>query len=381
MTLLPEHLLLRELIRCPSVTPKEGGALDLLEKHLSAIGFTCKRLPFGEGDKRVDNLFASWGQGKRHLGFAGHSDVVPAGDAKAWRFDPFEGGIEDEVIYGRGATDMKSGIASIVVAAGEFIASGADADSTKISLLITGDEEGDAVYGTAPVLEWLTKEGMMPDVFLLGEPTSVKAVGDTIKIGRRGSLSGELVVKGKQGHAAYPHLADNPMPRLFAMLNLLMDAELDKGNEHFEPSTAAITSIDTDNEARNVTPAYVTAKFNIRYNTEHTADELKKRIIKDFDSVGGEYDLKWVDGSVPFITEESPLADMIKKAIKNETNLTPELSTSGGTSDARFIHQYAPVVECGLVGASMHQVDEHTSLADVTTLKNIYRNILDLYFA
>ena len=313
------------------------------------------------------------GKAERHLGFAGHSDVVPAGDAKAWRFDPFEGGIEDEVIYGRGATDMKSGIASFVVAAQEFIASEADKNNTKISLLITGDEEGDAVHGTAPMLEWLAKEGMMPQVFLLGEPTSVKAVGDTIKIGRRGSLSGELVVKGKQGHAAYPHLADNPMPRLFAMLNLLMDAELDKGNEHFEPSTAAITSIDTDNEARNVTPAYVTAKFNIRYNTEHTADELKKRIGEDFDSVGGEYDLKWVDGSSPFITEESPLADMIKKAIKNETKLTPELSTSGGTSDARFIHQYAPVVECGLVGASMHQVDEHTSLADVTTLKNIYR--------
>lgn len=382
MTALPPEIeLLQQLIRCPSITPAEGGALDLLERRLTKAGFACTRLPFGEGEARIDNLVAHWGEGQRHFGFAGHTDVVPPGDHDAWRHDPFGGVIEEGVLYGRGAVDMKGGIAAFIAAALEWIEAGANPADSRISLLITGDEEGDAIHGTRPVLEWLAAEGMMPDAFLLGEPTNPEAIGDTIKHGRRGSLSAELVVKGSQGHAAYPHLADNPMPRLLAMLAPLMATEIDQGNAHFDPSTAAITSIDTGNEARNVIPAATTAKFNIRYNSEHSAASLKAWLSEHFNSVGGDYAVTWFENADPFITEPGALTDIIIDATEAVTGRRPGLSTSGGTSDARFIAAHAPVVEFGLVGQTMHKIDEHTATADLTMLKSIYRGVLDRFFA
>ena len=380
----PEITLLQELVRCPSVTPVEGGALDLLEARLKPAGFTCTRLPFGKGTGKVDNLFAIWGEGGRHFGFAGHTDVVPPGDAGAWTHDPFGGVVEDGFVYGRGAVDMKGGIAAFVTALLEWIEGGANPRNARVSLLITGDEEGDAVNGTKPVLEWLDKQGLMADAFLVGEPTNPETLGDTIKHGRRGSLSGELVVHGSQGHAAYPHLADNPMPRLLRMLAPLSETEIDKGNEHFDPSTAAITSIDTGNAARNVTPASTTAKFNIRFNSEHSAESLIAWLTGHFESVaadsGGDWKVDWLETASPFVTEPGSFTELLTGAVEEVTGRKPELSTSGGTSDARFIADYAPVAEFGLVGQTMHKVDERAATDDVTKLKAVYGNILDRFF-
>ena len=381
----PEISLLQELVRCPSVTPAEGGALDLLEASLSAAGFDCTRLPFGEGEGRVDNLFAVWGEGSRHFGFAGHADVVPPGDAGAWSHDPFGGVVEGGFLYGRGAVDMKGGIAAFVAATLEWIGDGADPEGARVSLLITCDEEGDAVNGTRPALEWIDGKGLMPDAFLVGEPTNPESLGDTIKHGRRGSLSGELEVRGSQGHSAYPHLADNPMPRLLRMLAPLAEAGIDGGNAHFDPSTAAITSIDTGNDARNVTPASATAKFNIRYNSDHTADSLVDWLTGHFEGVdaeggGGGWSVEWFDNAHPFVTEPGPFTDLLVGAVEEATGARPELSTSGGTSDARFIAPYAPVAEFGLVGRTMHKVDECAATEDVTRLKAVYRTVLDRFF-
>ena len=381
----PEIALLQELVRCPSVTPAEGGALDLLESRLKPAGFACTRLPFGEGDARVDNLFAVWGEGGRHFGFAGHTDVVPPGDAGAWTHDPFGGVVEDGFLYGRGAVDMKGGVAAFVAAVLEWIEAGADPGDARVSLLITGDEEAEAVNGTKPVLEWIDGQGLMADAFLVGEPTNPEALGDVIKHGRRGSLCGELVVHGSQGHSANPQFADNPMPRLLRMLAPLTETEIDGGNEHFGPSTAAITSIDTGNPARNVTPASTTAKFNIRFNSEHTAESLIAWLTGHFESVaaedgGGDWTVGWLGNADPFVTEPGPFTDLLAGAVEEVTGRKPELSTSGGTSDARFIADYAPVAEFGLVGRTMHKVDERTATEDVTRLKAVYRAILDRFF-
>ena len=386
MTVLPTEItLLQDLIRCPSVTPAEGGALNLLEARLKAAGFTCTRLPFGTGEARVDNLFAIWGEGRRHFGFAGHTDVVPPGAAEAWRHDPFSGTIEDGFLYGRGAVDMKGGVAAFVAAALEWIEEGANPDEARVSLLITGDEEGDAINGTKPVLEWIDQQGLMADAFLVGEPTNPESLGDAIKHGRRGSLSGELVVHGIQGHAAYPHLADNPMPRLLEMLAPLAEPEIDKGNAHFDPSTVAITSIDTGNDARNVTPASTTAKFNIRYNSDHTIDSLISWLTKHFESVAaksgkGDWEVNWHDIAHPFVTEPGPFTNLLVEAVERTTGRKPVLSTTGGTSDARFIADYAPVAEFGLVGRTMHQIDERTATEDVSKLKAVYRTVLERFF-
>ena len=379
MTNAPVHDLAARLIRCPSVTPAEGGALDLLQDELTRAGFICHRLPFGEGAERIDNLFAIYGTEGPHFCFAGHTDVVPAGDPASWQEGPFDGAIKDGKLYGRGAVDMKGAIAAFVIAAREYIAEQADG-AGRISLLITGDEEGDAVYGTKPVLAWLDDQGLMPTSFLVGEPTNPDAIGDVIKNGRRGSLSGELTVSGRQGHAAYPHRADNPLPRLMAMLAPLAAVEIDKGNDHFDPSTAAITSIDTGNPARNVTPETATAKFNIRYSSDHSADSLKAWLTDHFNTVGGAWQAEWYASANPFITTPGDYTDLVAEAIASVTGRTPQLSTSGGTSDARFIAPYADVVEFGLIGQTMHQVDEHTNLDDLDKLTEIYRQILSKYF-
>ncbi len=377
--LTPSQALARDLIKCPSVTPHEGGALDLLEDRLTAAEFRCYRLPFGEGEERIDNLFAIWGDAGPHFCFAGHTDVVPAGDDADWTHPPFAGAIKNGMLFGRGAVDMKGAIAAFVTASLDHIA--ANPPKGQISFLITGDEEGDAIHGTRPVLDWLNEQNMMPDVFLVGEPTNSESIGDVVKNGRRGSLSCTLTVEGVQGHAAYPHRSDNPLPRLMAMLAPLTAIEIDEGNVHFDPSTASITSIDTGNPARNITPQRCIAMFNIRYSSAHTADSLKAWLTEHFDTVGGAWSATWINSAAPFITEPGAYTECVTGAIADITGKTPVLSTSGGTSDARFIAPFAEVVEFGLIGQTMHQVDEHTRLDDLTVLTNIYQQILTRYFA
>ena len=365
--------LAQRLIRCPSVTPAEGGALDLLEAELAAIGFACTRLPFGDGESRIDNLFARYGSAAPHLCFAGHTDVVPVGDAADWQHDPFGASIVDGRLFGRGAADMKGGVAAFVAAAAAAIEGGV---SGSISLLITGDEEGDAVNGTVRMVEWAMANGHVPDMCIVGEPTNPDMLGDMIKNGRRGSLSGHLVVTGKQGHVAYPHLADNPITRLMAMLAPVNGTELDGGTAHFTPSTANITTIDVGNLAKNVIPARAEASFNIRFNTEHSSDSLRGWLEEHFQRIGGDWQAKWRSNADPFITDPGQLTDMLTAAIADVTGRTPALSTTGGTSDARFITKMCAVAEFGLVGKTMHQVDEHVDVADIEALCAIYEAFL-----
>ena len=365
--------LAQRLIRCPSVTPAEGGAINLLEAELSAIGFACTRLPFGEGNDRIDNLFARYGSAAPHVCFAGHTDVVPVGDAAAWTRDPFGGDIVGGALFGRGAADMKGGVAAFVAAAAAVIEGGIGGS---VSLLITGDEEGDAVNGTVRMVEWAMANDQIPDMCVVGEPTNPDALGDMIKNGRRGSLSGHLVVTGRQGHVAYPHLADNPLTRLVAMLAPVNGTELDGGTPHFLPSAANVTTIDVGNPATNIIPARAEAKFNIRFNTEHSADSLRGWLEEHFTRVGGDWHAQWKANADPFITDPGPLTDMLAAAVTEITGRTPALSTTGGTSDARFITRMCPVAEFGLVGKTMHQVDEHVDVADIEELCAIYQSFL-----
>ncbi len=376
----PSHAveLTQRLIRCPSVTPQEGGALDCLEAELSGLGFACERLPFGEGDSRIDNLFARRGGAGPHLCFAGHTDVVPVGDMAAWTHDPFAAEISDGRLYGRGAADMKSGIAAFVAAIARVPAKDIDGS---ISLLITGDEEGDAVNGTVKMVEWAAANGHRPDMCIVGEPTSPQALGDVIKNGRRGSLSGRLVVKGQQGHVAYPHLADNPVTRLLAMLAPVNGCELDAGTPHFGPSTANVTTIEVGNPATNVIPARAEAGFNIRFNTEHSADSLIGWLEEHFARIGGDWTVEWKSNADPFITAPGPLTDLISESCRAVTGRTPELSTGGGTSDARFITKLCPVAEFGLVGQTMHKVDENVATADIDGLSAIYETAIRRFFS
>ena len=376
----PSHAveLTQRLIRCPSVTPQEGGALDCLEAELSGLGFACERLPFGEGDSRIDNLFARRGGAGPHLCFAGHTDVVPVGDMAAWTHDPFAAEISDGRLYGRGAADMKSGIAAFVAAIARVPAEDIDGS---ISLLITGDEEGDAVNGTVKMVEWAAANGHRPDMCIVGEPTSPQALGDVIKNGRRGSLSGRLVVEGQQGHVAYPHLADNPVTRLLAMLAPVNGCELDAGTPHFGPSTANVTTVDVGNPATNVIPARAEAGFNIRFNTEHSADSLIGWLEEHFARIGGDWTVEWKSNADPFITAPGPLTDLISESCRAVTGRTPELSTGGGTSDARFITKLCPVAEFGLVGQTMHKVDENVATADIDGLSAIYETAIRRFFA
>ncbi len=371
----------RALIRCPSVTPEDAGALDVLEEALMRLGFACHRLTFSEaGTADVDNLYARVGSGGPNFCFAGHTDVVPAGDRAAWTHDPFAAEVNAGRLYGRGAADMKSAIACFVAAVSRFLARRGRDFGASISLMITGDEEGPSVNGTAKVLEWLKGRGEGIDACLVGEPTNPAALGEMIKIGRRGSLNGRLAVHGTQGHAAYPHLADNPIPRLIRMLAAIDGTPLDKGTEHFQPSTVTITSVDVGNPTSNVIPAAARAAFNIRFNDRHTADSLKTWLTERCAGVGGRFDLEVEVSGEAFLTPPGPLSDLVASAVKRVTGRTPELTTAGGTSDARFIKDHCPVVEFGITGETAHKVDENVAVADVRALADIYQAVLDGFF-
>jgi succinyl-diaminopimelate desuccinylase len=370
-----------ELIRRPSVTPRDEGAIGLVAGHLEDLGFTCHRLTFGgDGSDEIVNLYARIGHGRPNLCFAGHTDVVPPGAREAWSFDPFSASLRDGALWGRGAVDMKGAIAAFVAAAQRWLGERGASLPGSISLLITGDEEAAGVNGTRKVLEWLAARGQVPDACLVGEPTSAAALGDMIKIGRRGSLTGRLTVHGVQGHTAYPHLADNAAHRLVAMLNALTTTELDRGSEHFQPSTLQVSTIDIGNPAANVIPATARAVFNIRFGDCWTGERLKHWIAERLDAVGGRYALDISVSGESFLASPGIVSDPLAEAIRRVTGRTPELSTTGGTSDARFIHVYCPVAEFGLLGQTMHKADERVDLADLAALTEIYRTFLDLFF-
>ncbi|HAC58855.1 MAG TPA: succinyl-diaminopimelate desuccinylase [Rhodobiaceae bacterium] len=373
----------KELIRCPSVTPEDGGALAVLERYLAPLGFTCERMRFSaEGTPDVDNLYARYGSGSPHFCFAGHTDVVPVGDEAAWTTDPFAAQVKDGRLYGRGAADMKSAVASFAAAAERLVRDGFQGS---ISLLITGDEEGPGVNGTVKMLETLAARGETIDHCLVGEPTSVEKLGDMVKVGRRGSINGWLTVHGTQGHVAYPHLADNPLPRLLEMLRRLDTQVLDEGTDHFQPSNLEITTIDVGNTATNVIPGVARAVINIRFNDLHTGAGLDSWMRKVLDAVteemGGRYEFTTKISGEAFMTEPGDFSALIARAIEKVTGITPELSTTGGTSDARFIRAYAPVIEFGLPNATMHKADENAGVDDITRLADIYEEILRGYFA
>jgi succinyl-diaminopimelate desuccinylase len=376
--------LARDLLRCPSVTPAEGGALGLLETVLAGAGFAVDRVTFSEaGADDVENLYARIGTGRPHLVFAGHTDVVPPGDEAHWRHRPFGGEIADGMLYGRGAVDMKGAIACMVASVLGHLAAGAGKPNGSISFLITGDEEGIAVNGTVKLLKWAAARGEGFDHCLLGEPTNPEHLGDMIKIGRRGSLNGTLVVAGIQGHVAYPALADNPVRRIVAIMSAVMAEPLDAGNAHFDPSNLEFTSVDVGNKTVNVIPAEARARFNIRYNDAHTRDQLKALVEAraSAGARGGRFHIDWDPSNAhAFVTTPGPFVDLVSEAIVEVTGRKPVLSTSGGTSDARFIREYCPVVEFGLVNRTMHGIDEHVATVDLVALTAIYRNILDRYF-
>jgi succinyl-diaminopimelate desuccinylase len=373
--------LTRDLIRCRSITPQDDGALAVMESALSRLGFTCHRLPFSEpGAAEVHNLLAVIGEAGPHFCFAGHSDVVPPGNLEGWTVDPFGGMIIDGAIYGRGANDMKGALAAMVAAVARHLQGRGGKPLGRISLLITGDEEGPAINGTRKVLEWMAARDLVPDACVVGEPTNPKRMGEMVKIGRRGSLSGRLTVHGIQGHVAYPQFADNPLHSLVRLLADLVAERLDDGTPHFQPSNLQITSIDTDNEAPNVIPAQASAAFNIRFNDLHTAASLEARLRDRLERAGMRYELQISVSGEAFVTAPGAFTDLVSNAVRSVTGITPELSTSGGTSDARFIKDFCKVAEFGLVGETMHKVDERASAADIERLTETYRRILDAWF-
>jgi succinyl-diaminopimelate desuccinylase len=373
----------RALIACPSVTPAEAGALRYLEDVLSAAGFAVEIVSFeSPGSAKVDNLYARLGNSAPYLVFAGHTDVVPPGDASKWRFDPFSGEIADGMVWGRGACDMKGGVAAAVAAALRYVASAGDPKGS-IGFIITGDEEGPAINGTVKLVEWAKAKGERFDHCILGEPTSRAKLADTIKHGRRGSLTGRLVLIGKQGHVAYPHLADNPLSALGPVLEALRDPPLDAGTEAFDASNLEPTSIDVGNNASNVIPGEVRIVFNVRFNDLWTPEtlsaEIEKRIARGAGRMG--YRLAFdPTNSIAFLTPSGAFTDLVSAAAAEVAGVTPALSTSGGTSDARFIKAACPVVELGLIGETMHGVDERASIADLETLSKIYERVIERYF-
>ncbi|MBV8335772.1 MAG: succinyl-diaminopimelate desuccinylase [Alphaproteobacteria bacterium] len=369
-----------ELIRRPSITPQDEGAIDLLAAKLEGLGFTCHRLVCDGGGEPVRNLYARRGSGRPNLCFAGHTDVVPPGSSDAWSCDPFAASVRGGELYGRGAVDMKGAIAAFVAAAQRYVETRGSTVSGSISLLITGDEEGTAINGTRKVLDWLARRGEVLDACLVGEPTSAISLGDMIKIGRRGSLTGRLTVHGVQGHTAYPQLADNAAHRLVAMLHVLTTAELDSGSEHFQPSSLQVSTIDIGNPASNVIPAKAQAVFNIRFNDHWTGQSLKRWLAERLDRVAGHYSLDVTLSGESFLVPPGAVANSIAEAIRRVTGRSPEFSTTGGTSDARFIQACCPVAEFGLVGQTMHKADERVSLADLAALTEIYHTFLGLYF-
>tara|TARA_R110001583_G_scaffold32882_1_gene111566 strand:+ start:72727 stop:73869 length:1143 start_codon:yes stop_codon:yes gene_type:complete len=372
--------LAQSLIRCPSVTPLDAGALDVLQTALETRGFEVKRKIFEEnGTESIDNLYARRGTKGRNFCFAGHTDVVPAGDETAWTVAPFGGEVINGRLFGRGAVDMKTGIACFVGALDRFLSANPDFDES-ISLLITGDEEADAINGTVKLLEWCDAHGEKFDACLLGEPTNPKYLGQMMKVGRRGSITGWVTVYGAQGHVAYPDLADNPVPRMIRVLDALTSRVLDTGTDHFQPSNLEVTTIDANNPATNIVPAKISAAFNIRFNDVHQGFELEKWIRDTCAEHAGAHDLKVRISGEAFLSEPGKLAGLIADASEKITGHRPEMSTTGGTSDARFIHKYCEVVEFGLVGQSMHKVDEHAMVEDIDNLVLIYDELLNRFF-
>jgi succinyl-diaminopimelate desuccinylase len=380
--------LAQALIRCRSVTPAEGGALTLLESVLRPAGFACHRLKMTEpGTPDVENLYARLGAGANgpHLCFAGHTDVVPVGEEARWSRPPFGADIVDGVLYGRGAADMKGAIACFVAATLDFLQANGGRARGSISLLITGDEEGPGINGTAKVLDWMRARGETVDACLVGEPTSSQALGDEIKIGRRGYLNAEVTVHGKQGHAAYAHLADNPVPKLARIIDRVCALPMDAGTPRFQPSSVEATLISVPNTATNVIPGTAQATFNIRYNDLHTRAGVEAWVRTRCDAAaaetGAQFSLRFHGTGDVFITEPGALVDTMRRAVGAVTGRTAALTTNGGTSDARFIHKYCPVIELGLLNATVHQVDERVPVADLAALTQIYRRFLEDYFA
>jgi succinyl-diaminopimelate desuccinylase len=384
MSIAPSPLALAQaLIRCPSVTPAEAGALSFLARALGDAGFEVHRPVFSApGTPDVENLYARFGVGHPYLLFAGHTDVVPPGDEARWRHNPFGGVVEDGALFGRGAVDMKGGLACMAAAALGFLTDHPDFAGS-IGFLVTGDEEGPAVNGTLKLLHWARARGERFDHCLLGEPTNPERLGDMVKIGRRGSLTGRLVVQGRQGHVAYPHLAQNPIRGMARLLDALMGAPLDAGTAHFDASNLEVTTVDVGNPAVNVIPAEARATFNIRFNDLWTPDTLAAELRRRLDAAGA--DVRYAltldpTNAVAFLTEPDAFVATLADAIEAETGRRPALSTTGGTSDARFIKDFCPVAEFGLVGQTMHQVDEHVAVADLDRLAAIYRRVLEAYF-
>ena len=376
----------RDLLRCPSVTPADAGALGVLEKLLGDAGFEVHRVTFSEpGAADIDNLYARIGTDAPHITFAGHTDVVPAGDETKWTHGAFAGDVKDGMLYGRGAVDMKGGIACSVAAVLDYLAANGGKPKGSISFLITGDEEDIAVNGTIKLLQWAAARGEKFDHCVLGEPSNVNEIGDTIKAGRRGSQSGTIIVDGVQGHVAYPHRASNPVPDIAVIIAAVSGDPLDNGTEHFQPSNLEFTSVDVGNPAWNVIPAQARARFNIRYNDRHTRESLRALIEERVTRASGnriKAHVAWEpSNSDAFLTQPGPFTELVSAAIEDVTGRRPELNTGGGTSDARFITHYCPVLEFGLVGQTMHQIDERTPVADLEKLTKIYRGVLDRYFA
>jgi succinyl-diaminopimelate desuccinylase len=376
--------LARDLLRCPSVTPVEGGALAYLDEVLSAAGFTVHRIVSSEpGAADVENLYARIGTESPHLMLAGHTDVVPPGDEQRWRHGPFAGNIVDGVLFGRGAVDMKGAIACMLAAVLDHLTANGGRPRGSISFLITGDEEGVAVNGSVKLLQWAAARGEKFDHCILGEPTNPNALGDMVKIGRRGSLNGTLIVTGTPAHVAYPALGDNPVRRIVAIMAAVMGEPLDAGSAHFDPSNLEFTSVDVGNKTVNVIPAEARARFNIRFNDHHTCASLKALVeVRAAAAAGdGHFRIEWEPSNADvFLTKPGPFVDLVSSAIAEATGRTPVLSTSGGTSDARFIKDYCPVVDFGLVNATMHKIDECVATADLVALTAVYRRILDRYF-
>jgi succinyl-diaminopimelate desuccinylase len=371
--------LAQELVRCPSVTPETSAAFDLLEARLKTSGFRCWRLPFGsDSDAPSDNLYARIGKAEPNLCFAGHLDVVPIGDNAAWSRPPFAGEIADGHLWGRGSSDMKGAIAAFVVAAEEFLTTTDGVPNGSLSLLITGDEEGPAKNGTIRVLDWLGERGEPIDGCIVGEPTNPDHLGQAIKIGRRGSLNLRLRVTGQQGHVAYPHRADNPVPKLLKLLAALPLGTIDQGNEYFEPSNLEITSLETDASAFNVIPGRAEAMLSLRFNTLHTGQEVKARLELACKETGLDHELEFDLKGEPFLTAPGRLSEALQTAIHDEIGCEPELATGGGTSDARFIKDYCPVVEFGLISKTIHAVDEYALTDDIDVLQRIYGRVIAL---
>ena len=373
--------LTQALIRRPSVTPENAGALEVLEGALKPLGFTCHRLPFSdEGTPDVDNLYARFGTSGPNLCFAGHTDVVPAGDETAWTHPPFAAEIHDGVLYGRGAVDMKSSIACFISATARYLRDREAGFKGSISYLITGDEEGPAINGTNKVLDWMTDQGETIDACIVGEPTNTDTLGETIKIGRRGSLNGFITQYGTQGHVAYPHHADNPVPKLVKLLRALDKDPLDDGTAHFQPSNLEITTVDVGNPATNVIPHSASAVFNVRFNDMHSSQSLIAHLRSLLNDNGDNFDVEFQVSGESFLTPPGLLSDVMSASVTKITGLAPELSTSGGTSDARFIKDHCPVAEFGLMNATAHKVDERVGVEDIRKLADIYFEMITAYF-